>query len=112
MNVSGNGRMDWFFKEWVYGTDLPSYAFEYSLSDGEGGKTQATFKVTQQDVPKTFVMPVPVYAEIDGHPVKLGAIPMQGSMTSNEIKINLPKRPTRLMINANNDILASSVSQK
>ncbi len=23
MNLAGNGKMDWFFSEWVYGTALP-----------------------------------------------------------------------------------------
>jgi len=29
MDVEGNGRMDWFFNEWVDGTEIPTYRFEY-----------------------------------------------------------------------------------
>src|SRR5208283_4706795 len=25
MNLQGNGRLDWFFNEWVYGTLVPRY---------------------------------------------------------------------------------------
>ena len=28
------GNMDWFFNEWVYGIEMPSYRFDYQLSDG------------------------------------------------------------------------------
>ena len=32
MDVEGNHRLDWFFREWVYGTALPEYKFE-SVAD-------------------------------------------------------------------------------
>jgi len=38
MNIQGNGRLDWFFDEWVYGTQVPRYHFEYQLSPVEGAK--------------------------------------------------------------------------
>lgn len=34
MDLDENGRMDWFFNEWIYGTEMPSYRFEYQLSGG------------------------------------------------------------------------------
>jgi len=32
MDLGKNGRMDWFFSEWVYGTQVPKYQFEYQTS--------------------------------------------------------------------------------
>ena len=32
MDLDENGRMDWFFNAWVYGTEMPSYKFEYQLT--------------------------------------------------------------------------------
>ncbi len=32
MNLDGNARMDWFFNQWVYGTEVPSYKLEYSVN--------------------------------------------------------------------------------
>jgi len=29
MNVDHTGKMDWFFNEYVYGTEMPSYRFDY-----------------------------------------------------------------------------------
>ena len=32
MNIEGNQRMDWFFNEYVYGTELPVYHFESEIA--------------------------------------------------------------------------------
>jgi Peptidase family M1 domain len=29
MDLAGNGRLDWFFDEWVYGMQVPRYDFDY-----------------------------------------------------------------------------------
>ncbi len=28
MDIQKNGRLDWFFNEWVYGTQVPRYAIQ------------------------------------------------------------------------------------
>ncbi len=110
MDIDGNHSMAWFFKEWVYGTELPGYRLEYSLTDAPGGRTQFTGRISQSDVSQDFKMRVPLYADLDGRVVKLGGVPLAGTMTSNEIRFLLPKRPRRMLLNANYDILASSVT--
>jgi aminopeptidase N len=40
MDFQGNGRLDWFFSEWVYGTQVPRYKFEYQLAPAEEGKVK------------------------------------------------------------------------
>ncbi len=112
MDLEHNGRLDWFFLEWVYGTEVPSYRLEYTLADAEGGKTLLTMKISQQGVDPLFKMRVPVYVDYDGKLAKLGTVPMTGSSTSNELKVTLAKRPRRVLLNANNDILAAQAAQK
>ena len=52
MDIAGNGRMDWFFNEWVYGTEMPSYRFEYKVSaDGT-----VSGRITQSGVSDNFAM--------------------------------------------------------
>ena len=35
--MAGNGNIGWFFRQWVLGTEVPRYEFEYSVKpDGEG----------------------------------------------------------------------------
>ncbi len=41
MDLEGNGRADWFFREWVYGIEIPSYHLDYSLTPAEQGKIAA-----------------------------------------------------------------------
>src|SRR5262249_5726971 len=58
-------------------------------------------------VSSSFKMRVPVYLDYDGRVMLVGNVPMVGSSTTNELKISLPKRPRRVFLNANYDILAS-----
>ena len=34
MDLEGNQKMDWFFNEYVYGTQLPAYKLDYSFETG------------------------------------------------------------------------------
>jgi aminopeptidase N len=107
LDLQHNGRADWFFREWVYGSEIPRYHFEYSLAPGDQGKVMLTGKVTQSGVSTNFVMPVPVYADFDGNMVRLGSVALQGNQTSKEFKVMLPKKPKRLLVNAHHDVLAA-----
>lgn len=108
MNLGGNKKMDWFFIQWIYGTEIPRYRMDYTLTPQEGGKCLLTFKVTQSDVSAGFRMPVPIYLDFDGSKlVRLGEVNMFGSSTTDEIKVPLPQKPKRVLINANYDVLAS-----
>jgi hypothetical protein len=48
------GSMEWFFKQWVYGTDLPTYRFSYKTKKREDKKFLVRYKVKQEDVPDDF----------------------------------------------------------
>jgi len=106
MDLEGNGRADWFFREWVYGTEVPSYHLDYSLTPADQGKTLLTGKVTQSGVSDSFEMPVPVYVDFEGFPQRIGSATLYGSHTSNEFKVLLPKKPKHVLINAYHDVLA------
>ncbi|MGA3025751.1 MAG: carboxypeptidase regulatory-like domain-containing protein [Bryobacteraceae bacterium] len=110
LDMDGNGQMDWFFGEWVYRTDLPSYRLDYSLAPAEAGKVILTATLTQSDVSAGFRMRVPVYAEFDGRMTRLGWVPVEGSSTTKEFKVKLPKKPKRVVLCANYDVLASSIT--
>ena len=68
MSIS-NGKMDWFFNQWVYGTQIPAYKLEYQVtSDG-----MLTGKITQSGVSDDFVMIVPIYIDMGKGWAKLGS---------------------------------------
>src|SRR5580698_10116103 len=64
MDMEGNQKMDWFFNEYVYGTQLPSYKLDYSFDTGADGDLVFSFKITQSKVNENFRMPVPIYFEL------------------------------------------------
>jgi aminopeptidase N len=104
MDIQGDGRMDWFFDEWVYGTEVPSYKFEYSVN----GNT-LTGRVTQSGVSDKFRMLVPVYLDFGSGWVKLGSATITGNSTVELGNVNLPQPPKRVSIAAYKDVLATSV---
>jgi hypothetical protein len=112
LDVEGNHSFDWFYRDWVYGTDLPKYRLEYSIKPGEGGKATFTGKITQSEVSPGFAMRVPIYFDFDGRVVRAGYATLKGNMTSGELKINLPKKPKRVLLNANHDVLAAESAVK
>jgi hypothetical protein len=109
MDLDGNHRMDWFFRQYVYGTDLPSYHFEAQVTQN-GDKTSLHYKLTQSGVPPEFRMAVPIYLELtDGKVVRLGSMGIKGNFTA-EQTMDLPKPPIpvkRAMINYYYDVLST-----
>ena len=104
MNLDGNGRMDWFFNEYVYGTEVPSYRFEYTLS----GDT-LTGRVTQSGVSDNFAMLVPVYLDFGKGWVRLGSATLRGNTSVDLGPIKLPQPPKKAALAALKDVLAVSV---
>jgi hypothetical protein len=111
LDAEGNHRIDWFYRDWVYSTEMPRYRLEYSIAM-EGGKAHFSGKLTQSGVTSNFINRVPIYFEIEGHMVRAGYVTLRGEMTSNEVKIALPAKPKRVLLNANHDVLASDFTVK
>ena len=112
LDVEGNKRIDWFYRDWIYGNELPKYRLDYSFTPGDGGKVQFKGKLTQSGVSPAFVMRVPLYFDIDGRVVRAGLVRLEGSTTSAELTIPLPKKPRRVLIDANHDVLAAEITVK
>jgi aminopeptidase N len=112
MNVDKNGKMDWFFDEYVYGTEMPSYKFTYQITDAPGGKATLTGKITQSNVSDKFVMRVPLYADYGKGWSYVGAATVAGSSTLDLTNIPLPGKPKKVAIAALKDILAENIDDK
>lgn len=107
MNVMGDGKMDWFFDEYVYGIEMPSYRLDYSVSGNA-----VTGRLTQSGVSDSFHMIVPIYADFGKGWQRLGAATMHGNQTTDLGRIELPQPPKRLAIAAYKDILALNIESK
>jgi len=110
MDLEGNHKMDWFFNEYVYGTQLPSYKLDYSFDTGADGTIILNLNVAQSGVDDKFRMVVPVYLELDeGRVVFLGRMGVTGN-NSSPAKVplkGLKAKPRRALINYSDDVLAS-----
>jgi hypothetical protein len=105
MDIDKNGRMSWFFDEWVYGTDVPAYKFEYKI----GADGSLSGRVTQSGVSDKFVMLVPVYLDFGKGWTKLGTVVLAGNSSIDITDIKLPAKPKRAGISVLNDVLVTSI---
>jgi len=108
MNLAGDGKMDWFFNEYVYGTALPTEKFSHSFSNAPDGTPILSFKIEQSGVDSDFRMAIPVYIELpDGGAFRVGSVPLTGNTTfENQITLRgLKSKPKRAMINYFHDVL-------
>jgi Peptidase family M1 domain/Carboxypeptidase regulatory-like domain len=104
LDLQQNGRLDWFFDEWVYGTQVPRYNLKYEMKPGDGGKTKIHAEITQSEVDDHFAMFVPVFADFGNGMVRLGAVGIAGNSTRT-VDFILDRQPKKVALNAYKDIL-------
>jgi len=110
MDIDKNHTIDWFFSEYVYGTEYPAYKFEHSFSNDANGDTVLNFKVTQSGVSENFVMLLPMYLDLGGGRVaRLGSATLSGN---NSVEGHVPlkglkEKPKRAMLAYYDDVLGS-----
>lgn len=108
MNIDNNGKMDWFFDQWVYGTEVPAYKFEYNVSKA-GGKNILTGKLSQSGVSDNFAMVVPIYMDFGNGWVEFGKVTIVGKEPLDLGEIELPQSPKKVAICAYSDVLATKI---
>jgi len=109
MDLQGNHKLDWFFNEYVYGTQLPSYQMSATFDTGADGDVVMNMKVTQSNVNDSFRMLVPIYLELPNGMFFLGRARLMGNATFDQ-KIplkGLKDKPKRAVISYYDDVLAS-----
>ncbi|HEX7150638.1 MAG TPA: M1 family aminopeptidase [Thermoanaerobaculia bacterium] len=108
LKLTQDGKLDWFFNQWVHGTDIPRYTSKLDFTDAGGGKYKVTGTITQSDVPEGFAVVMPIYVHFDKSSyMHLASTALIGNQTKPvEIEIALPKKPLKFTINANHDVLA------
>jgi hypothetical protein len=104
LNIQNNGRLDWFFNEWVYGTLVPRYVFSSNVQPAEGGKFKIHTELTQSEVDNTFAMFVPIFADFGAGMVRLGQVEMIGNSTR-RVDFILDRQPKKVALNAYKDVL-------
>ncbi len=96
--------MGWFFKQWVYGTDLPTYVYSDAIMPSNGGYLVA-LEVEQKNVPDDFRAFVPVSVSLPSGQVKTELVEIAGN--SRAFKIGpFPEKPSRVEFNSYGGVLA------
>src|SRR5467141_1852897 len=104
MDLQQNGQLDWFFREWVWGTQVPRYSFKYEVQPAEGGKFKVHGEITQSEVDENFAMFVPIYADFGDGMVRLSQVDIAGNSTKTYTFV-LDRKPKKVAINAYKEIL-------
>jgi aminopeptidase N len=99
MDISRDGKLDWFFDSWVFGAPIPTYSLEYKV-EPEGSGFAVSGKITQSGVPDDFLMSVPVHA--DGQ--LLGRVTV--SADDGEFRFASSARPQRVELDPETTVLA------
>jgi hypothetical protein len=104
MDLERNGRLDWFFDEWVYGTEIPRYHFKYDVQPANGGNVKVRVELTQSEVDDQFAMFVPIFADFGKGMVRIGQLAVVGNATRTAI-FNMDQRPKKVALNVYKDVL-------
>jgi hypothetical protein len=106
LDLAGDSRMDYFFHEWVDGTDIPIETAKLGISkEGEQYRIKGT--VSQDAVPEDFRAAAHLYADFGkGEIAHIGAVRLSGKTTLPvDITLRLPKEPKKILLNALHDVL-------
>jgi hypothetical protein len=104
MDLQQNGRLDWFFQEWVFGTQVPRYGFKSEMEKSEGGKFKVHVEITQSEVDENFAMLIPVYADFGQGMVRMAQAGMVGNSTR-KLTYVLERQPKKVALNVYKEIL-------
>jgi hypothetical protein len=104
MDLQRNGSLNWFFDEWVYGTQVPRYSFKYEIQPRDKGNVDLRVELTQSEVDQNFAMFVPVFADFGKGLMRLGQIGVLGNSTRTAI-FHLDQQPKKVALNVYKEIL-------
>lgn len=98
--------MRWFFDQWVYGIDVPTYRPDLQVSRvlDQSSPYLLHGMIRQEDVGETFRMPVPIMATFAEHEPQLYRIWVDAGTVP--VEIPLPAEPTAIEFNYQHAVLA------
>ena len=98
--------MDWFFDQWVYGVDVPTYRPNLTTSRliDQDDPYVLHGTVRQEDVSSRFRMPVPILVRFKDRPPMVRRVWVEGE--SVEVEIPLPAEPSDIEFNYRHGVLA------
>jgi peptidase M1-like protein len=108
MEKSSNADLSWFFGQWVYGTDIPTYKWAWRADPADGGKYKVRLRVVSERVPPSFLAYVPVTIDLGGDQVARLRVRVTGDTTAVELPVTLPAGPKGVKFNDLDGVLADT----
>ena len=102
--------LDWFFRQWVYGTALPSYRLEYALEAQPDGTTVLQGTLYQDGAPADWFMPVPVAIRFAKAKWALASFGARGPQSP--VRLKLPMRPEAVELDPHQWVLSESTTAR
>jgi aminopeptidase N len=106
----GYKNLDWFLRQWVMQSYLPSYRLEYHIEDSPGGGAMLVGTVFQDGVPDSeqWFMPLPLVIHFPGGKMARGTIAAYGAKAP--VKVKLPQKPEKVELDPDLWVLSDKTS--
>jgi aminopeptidase N len=102
--------LNWFFRQWVYESAHPSYTLEYSLQDQPDGSCVVQGTVTQENVPETWAMILPVNFSLGDDRVARTTVAAVGPKSTFNMKLS--RRPQKVELDPQKWVLSEKTTEK
>lgn len=96
--------MSWFFNQYVYNTEIPTYKFSYKSEETQQGKYLVTCKVLQENVPVNFRMYIPILIKFGNDQFARLRIQVDGRNPIVKLPL-LPLEPEEIIFNDMSSVL-------
>jgi len=96
--------MDWFFNQWIYGTEIPKYYYAVQSSESDTGTYNLEIAVIQDEEQELFQMPIPVEGIYGDDRREYFVLDMDQKV--NRIKYTIQSEPDEIVINPYHSVLA------
>ncbi|OFV83827.1 MAG: hypothetical protein A3D93_05030 [Acidobacteria bacterium RIFCSPHIGHO2_12_FULL_67_30] len=102
--------LDWFFRQWVYGTGLPSYRLEYRLVQQADDTLMLEGTLYQEDVPEDWATPLPLVFEFDGD--RKGEATLWAVGAATPVYVQLTETPKKVELDPEMWVLSAKTSER
>ena len=102
--------LDWFFKEWVYETGLPTYQMEYETVTQPDGSLMVKGTVKQTNVDPDFQMVLPLVMTFEGNQQARTAVRAMGPSSTFELKV--PQKPIKVELDPFSWVLSEKTTSR
>ena len=99
----------WFFDQWVYGAEIPTYLWSYEVTKAPEGYVLKVH-VEQEDVGPDFKMVVPIRAQFGGG--EDGTVLAFVDQPTKDFEYPLDRKPSKVLFNPDHSVLAKVKKRK